>query len=87
MDAGNIWTIKKDDSRPGSVFRFDKFLDDIAVGTGVGFRFDFKFVIGRIDLGLKLRDPSIQSGSKWIFLNNNYPGQLVTYVLGIGYPF
>jgi len=87
MDAGNIWTIKKDDSRPGSVFRFDKFLDDIAVGTGVGFRFDFKFVIGRIDLGLKLRDPSIQSGSKWIFLNNNYPGQLVTYVLGIGYTF
>jgi len=88
VDAGNIWTFNEDNSRPGAQFRFKSFLNDMAVGTGTGFRFDFKFIIGRLDLGLKLRDPSISDGSKWIVVNRSYDLRNdLTFVLGIGYPF
>jgi outer membrane protein assembly factor BamA len=87
LDAGNIWTYNNDLSRPGSQFNINKFYKDIAVGTGVGFRFDFKFVIGRVDIGMKLRDPELPDGSRWIFLNEPYKRNDFTIVLGIGYPF
>ncbi len=88
LDAGNIWTFTEDDARPGAQFNFANLLDDLAVGTGTGFRFDFKFVIGRLDLGLKLRDPSIANGSKWIVANRSYNFKNdLTFVVGIGYPF
>ena len=88
LDAGNIWTFRDDPARPGSQFRLNKFYKDIALGTGAGFRFDFKFVIGRIDLGMKLRDPILADGSKWIFMRRPYNFKNdFTMVIGIGYPF
>jgi outer membrane protein assembly factor BamA len=87
VDAGNIWTYNNDPARPGAQFRFNKFYKDIAVGTGTGFRFDFKFVIGRVDIGMKLRDPLISDGSKWIIMSRPYERKDFTVVLGIGYPF
>jgi hypothetical protein len=87
VDAGNIWTYKNDPSRPGAQFKLSNFYKDIAVGAGTGLRFDFNFVIGRVDIGMKLRDPSISQGSRWIFLNRPYSRKDFTIVLGIGYPF
>ena len=87
-DVGNIWTFNKDISRPGSQFSFSNFYKDIAVGTGASLRFDFKFVIGRVDLGMKLRDPSISSGPKWIFMSEPYTFKDDFAISsGIGYPF
>jgi len=99
VDAGNIWSLYPDPARVGSQFTLNKFYKDIAVGTGTGFRFDFKFVILRVDLGIKLRDPlngqvynTVDSkwqdrGSKWVFLNGPYKRNDFAIVLGIGYPF
>lgn len=99
IDAGNIWSYNYDIARRGSQFTFSKFYKDIAVGTGLGFRFDFKFVIARVDIGMKLRDPLLatgtlggplkpsDTGSKWVFLNGPYRRDDFTVVLGIGYPF
>jgi hypothetical protein len=95
LDAGNIWSFNYDDEQEGSQFQLKKFYKDIAVGTGTGFRFDLKFVIARIDLGMKLRDPAITEGSKWIAFNRPYsikPNPVTklsdfTVVFGIGYPF
>ncbi len=88
IDAGNIWTVREDSDRPGSRFRFGSFIDDIAVGTGVGLRFDLKFVLLRADFGLKLRDPQHTDGSKWIPASRNFDRKSdVTMVIGIGYPF
>jgi outer membrane protein assembly factor BamA len=92
IDAGNIWSFKKDPARLNAQFTFNNFYNQIAVGTGTGFRFDFKFVIARIDLGIKLRDPLLHDamsteGSHWIFLNGPYRRKDFTIVLGIGYPF
>jgi len=88
LDAGNIWTVRQDDDRPGSRFRLNTFTDEIAVGTGFGLRFDLKFLLLRTDLGLKLRDPQYSEGSKWIPLNRPFNTQDdVSIVIGIGYPF
>ncbi len=88
VDAGNIWSVKEDPGRPGAKFQFNKFYKDMAIGTGAGLRFDFNFVLIRTDLGMKLKDPLIADGSKWIFMNRNYNFRNdFTLVIGIGYPF
>jgi outer membrane protein assembly factor BamA len=84
-DAGNIWAITKNDNRAGALFQWNKFANDIAVGTGFGLRFDFSFFIFSADLGFKTRDPSV-TGIKWIpyqpFTKNAF-----ALNVGIGYPF
>lgn len=85
LDMGNIWSIR--DNRPGTEFRLNRFYKEIAVGTGFGIRYDFSYVILRVDLGIKLHDPSLDEGVRWIpasqLLNkNNY-----NIAFAIGYPF
>ncbi len=87
VDAGNIWNYREDPSRPGSQFKLNTFYKDIAMGTGAGLRFDFSFFLGRIDLGMKLRDPIIREQNKWIFTNRAYDRNDFTIVIAIGYPF
>ncbi|MFO7573661.1 MAG: BamA/TamA family outer membrane protein [Bacteroidales bacterium] len=88
LDAGNIWTIKDDPDRPGAVFKFNKFYDDMALSTGFGMRFDLNFVLLRTDIGIKLRDPAIQDRPKWIRMIRPYNVRDdFTFMVGIGYPF
>jgi hypothetical protein len=92
LDAGNIWLIKDDPRRPrpGASFKWNKFYNDIAIGTGSGLRFDFSFFLIGIDYGFKLRDPAIQTGSKWIDANSSVNYRLKqrgTFQFVIGYPF
>ncbi|MBN2349946.1 MAG: BamA/TamA family outer membrane protein [Bacteroidales bacterium] len=88
LDVGNIWSIRKEDERPGAMFEWNKFVKDLAVGGGLGARFDFSYLLIRFDFGLKLRDPSIV-GQKWVLYNNelNKNYRLFTFQFGIGYPF
>lgn len=87
LDVGNIWAINSKDNRAGAVFKIDEFYKQIAVGTGLGVRFDFTFFLFRLDLGLKMRDPSLQEGKR--FIPGNYPitGEQVNLSFAIGYPF
>lgn len=57
VDAGNIWTLQDDPSRPGAQISSD-FLSEMAIGYGYGLRFDFNYFLIRLDLGLKLLYPS-----------------------------
>lgn len=87
VDAGNIWNYRKDPDRPGSQFKINTFYKDIAVGTGTGLRFDFSFFLGRIDVGMKLRDPALPQSNKWILAGRPPKRSDFAVVLGIGYPF
>ncbi|WP_420151200.1 BamA/TamA family outer membrane protein [Spirosoma sp.] len=58
VDAGNVWTLSNNSNRPGSAFQFGTFIPQIAVGTGVGLRFDFSFFVIRFDGGIKVWDPA-----------------------------
>ncbi len=87
-DMGNIWAISRQDDRPGALFRFNKFLDDIAIGSGLGLRFDFDFFIFRTDLGVKMRDPGMPDGNKWVPFGRRFSWRRdLTLQIGIGYPF
>jgi outer membrane protein assembly factor BamA len=87
VDAGNIWAISKKDDREGADFKFDRFYKEIALGTGYGTRIDLKFILFRIDLGLKLHDPSLESGERWIIAHRPFKLSQLTFNIGIGYPF
>ena len=90
FDAGNIWSINRDDKREGGDFDVERFYKEIAVGSGLGLRLDFDFFLFRADFGLKLRDPSLKDGERWLAKNDHsfmLRGSNWAFSLGIGYPF
>jgi outer membrane protein assembly factor BamA len=87
IDAGNIWSVRNEPSRPGAEFKWNKFYKDIAVGSGFGTRFDFSYLLIRFDFGIKLRDPAIQGDNKWIIANRPFRLSDFTIQFGLGYPF
>lgn len=91
-DAGNIWTIRKDESRPGSQFEINDFFNEFAIGAGFGIRWDFAFVILRLDTAFPIKDPSISSDDTWVVKefephSSSWRKSNLIYNLGIGYPF
>ncbi len=87
LDAGNIFTIRKDISPEGGLFSFKDFTEKIAVGTGLGLRFDLKYFMFRIDTGLKLRDPVQDTGKRWIPGSRPFTWSDTAFNFAIGYPF
>ncbi|CAM1364023.1 Surface antigen [Tenacibaculum sediminilitoris] len=84
IDAGNIWDITNSEFVDDpSKFRGFKSLQDIAVGAGFGFRYDFKFLIARLDLGFKAHEPYL-TNNRW-FQNFNFSNSVLN--IGINYPF
>lgn len=86
-DAGNIWAINSLDNRPGALFQFDRFYKQIAVGSGAGLRFDFTYFLFRLDLGMKMRDPSLPAGRRFIPGNYKITADDFNLSFAIGYPF
>jgi len=86
LETGNIWLINEDENRPGSQFEINTFYKELAVGSGLGLRFDFNFFVLRTDLGFPLRNPYLTDGKNWL------PGTKdilsgAHFYLAIGYPF
>ena len=67
IDAGNIWLLREDELRPGGEFQLSRFVSEIGIGAGMGFRFDLNFFILRFDLAGQIKDPSLKEGERWIF--------------------
>ncbi len=84
VDAGNIWDITNSSSvDEESKFKNLKSITDIAIASGFGIRYDFKFLVARLDLGFKAREPYL-TGNRW-FRNFNFSNAV--YNIGINYPF
>jgi outer membrane protein insertion porin family len=85
LEAGNIWMISED-AEPESRFNFDAFLNQLAVGTGLGLRIDVDFFLLRFDFGVPLRVPQ-----GWVWnplppaVDRNWNN--ITFNIGIGYSF
>ncbi|WP_431137250.1 BamA/TamA family outer membrane protein [Psychroserpens mesophilus] len=84
VDAGNIWNVLDDVEDKDAMFEGLNSLQNIAVGSGFGLRYDFSFFVLRLDVGFKTYDPSRPLGNRW-FKNYNF-GNAV-YNIGINYPF
>ncbi len=85
MDMGNIWSVK--DNRPGTEFKLNSFYKEIALGSGLGLRYDFTYIILRLDLGIKIHNPSLPEGVRWISPGNYFQKENQNVVFAIGYPF
>ena len=84
IDAGNVWNIFDDIEDPA--FRFDglKDLSEIAVGSGIGLRYDFDFFVFRFDTGFKTYNPALTIGERWL---GEYKLKNAVFNIGINYPF
>lgn len=87
-DVGNIWTLKETDGDDGSHTHFDlkNLAASLAADWGIGLRVDLNFLILRLDMGMKIYDPSLdtarwRSPSQWL-KKDGY-----TLHFGVGYPF
>ncbi|WP_165699448.1 translocation and assembly module lipoprotein TamL [Hymenobacter jejuensis] len=85
-DFGNVWALHKD-NREGADFQLNRFYREIAVGSGLGLRFDFTFLILRLDIATKVYDPTALGRNKWLISNFNFGNNQTAFNLGIGYPF
>jgi outer membrane protein assembly factor BamA len=61
VDAGNIWTIREYAEQPGGQFKFSEFLQQLAVGYGLGIRLNFDYFIIRFDMGMKAVNPAYET--------------------------
>jgi outer membrane protein assembly factor BamA len=86
IDCGNIWTIRNYEGQPGGLFQWNSFYKELAIGTGIGLRFDFSFFIFRLDAGTRVYDPALPEGERFMFLKRNLLNNSAVYV-AIGYPF
>jgi hypothetical protein len=86
LDAGNIWTIKNyEETKDAGVFKFNSFMNQIAIAYGLGLRLDVSFFILRFDLGMKLFDPVQSRLEQWRV--NPKLNQDLAFHIAIGYPF
>lgn len=88
VDAGNIWTVKRYEGQEGGEFKFKEFYKDIALAWGLGLRFDFDFVLLRLDCGWKAYDPAnTPNGHKWKINRPFDISHNTAWHIAVGYPF
>jgi len=103
VDAGNVWNISPNNPQPETYFDFKRLGQQIAIGTGFGFRYDVQFFVFRFDLGLKIKDPQFAGSEQWVigkylrgakdFKASYYAShnpdryRFMQYNFGIGMPF
>lgn len=82
LDAGNVWTLRSYSDRPGAVFKPKNILKEMALGTGIGIRYDLDFFVLRLDWGIGLHLP-YRNG----FYNFDRFKDSQSLHFAIGYPF
>ena len=92
LDAGNVWKIggRYGDESIESIFNESnfkpgKFLGQVAVGTGIGIRYDLDFLVLRVDWGIGLHVPYETGKSGFYNIRRFKDGQALH--LAVGYPF
>lgn len=85
LDAGNVWLMRKDENRPGGELILRNFAEQIALGTGVGIRYDMDFLVFRLDWGIALHDP-YDTGKSGYYNIPKFKDSMALH-FAIGYPF
>ena len=84
IDAGNIWDLSNSDlTNQDAKFKGLNSIEEIAIGSGIGMRYDFSFLIFRVDLAFKTYEPYLNN-NKW-FSHYNFKNKVINF--GINYPF
>lgn len=85
LDAGNVWALRNDGYRFGGQFKLKNAIKEMAVGTGIGIRYDLEFLVLRLDWGIGLHVPYDTTRSGFYNIPRFKDGQ--TLHLAVGYPF
>ena len=83
LDAGNVW-YSNDWGDEGYIGR--DFLKSIAADWGLGIRVDLSFLVLRLDAGIKLYDPMVESKG-WLGPSDWQSKDSFALHFGVGYPF
>lgn len=83
-DAGNIWNVFDNENNPEAIFSGFSSLADIALGTGLGLRYDFTYFVFRLDVGFKTYNPAREGSDRWF---DGYNFKRAVFNIGINYPF
>ncbi len=85
VDAGNVWDLTNSElTNNTSKFKGFNSLEEIAIGSGLGLRYDFGFLIFRTDFGFKTYEPYLPKNNRWF---KHYNFQNMVFNFGINYPF
>ena len=85
LDAGNIWMLKEDLFYEGGKIGETNFLKSIALGTGFGLRYDLKFLVLRLDLGIGIHAP-YDTGKRGYYNIPKFKDGIGIH-FAVGYPF
>lgn len=85
IDAGNVWGLKDDGYRSGARFKLKNIAKEMALGTGVGVRYDLEFLILRLDWGVGLHMPYDTGKSDYYNIRRFKDSHSLH--LAVGYPF
>lgn len=85
LDAGNVWDTKVYEDMVDTKLKPSRFFDDLAVGTGIGLRYDLDFFVVRIDWGIGIHAPYDTGKNGYFNIPTFKDGQCLHFA--IGYPF
>lgn len=89
LDSGNVWLLRPDENRPGGSLQeitdAKDFFDQLALGSGVGLRYDLNFLVIRFDVGVGLHLPF--ETTRQGYYNLPKFANSLGYHFAVGYPF
>ena len=87
VDAGNIWTLRDYEDRPGGQFRLSEFWRQLAVSYGLGLRLNFDYFILRFDMGMKAVNPAYETSREHFPLVYPKFSRDFAFHFAVGLPF
>jgi len=83
-DVGNIWNLGDDVTDSKRKFEGINDLEELAVGSGIGLRYDFGLFLFRLDTGFKTHNPALPKPERWL---TDFKLRKANFTIGINYPF
>ncbi len=83
-DFGNIWNVFDNTNDPKRTFDSIKDLNEIAIGSGFGMRYNLGYFVLRLDMGLKTYNPVLKTKDRWL---TDFNLKKAVFNIGLNYPF
>ena len=83
-DFGNIWNVYDNTNDPKRTFNGLYDLNEIAIGSGIGIRYNLGYFVLRLDMGLKTYNPALDLNKRWL---TDFSLKKAVFNIGLNYPF